>query len=80
MMKQRKNGSRVWSLTHWRAIKDESKVANRDWVGHLACSLLQYINVIANHFVMGNYFNELRWKIMSNDQYTLVTQCKLVTF
>ena len=28
------------------------------------CSLLQYINVIANLFIMGNYFNELRWKII----------------
>ena len=34
------------------------------WIDHQACSLLQYINVIANLFVMGNYFNELRWKII----------------
>ena len=27
---------------------EESKVANRDWVDYQACSLLQYINVIAN--------------------------------
>ena len=54
---------RVWSPTHQRAIKEQSKVANRDWVDHQACSLLQYINVIANLFIMGNYFNELRWKI-----------------
>ena len=58
-----RNGHRVWSLTHRRAIKEESKVANRDWVDHQACSLLQYTNVIANLFIMGNYFNELRWKI-----------------
>ena len=25
---------------------------------------LQYINVIANLFIMENYFNELRWKII----------------
>ena len=31
-------------------FKEESKVANRDWVDHQACSLLQYINVIANLF------------------------------
>ena len=37
-----------------------NKVANRDWVDHQACSLLQYINVIANLFIMENYFNELR--------------------
>ena len=39
---------------------EESKVANRDWVDHQAYSLLQYINVVANLFIMGNYFNELR--------------------
>ena len=38
--------------------------ANRDWVDHQACSLLQYINVIANLFIMGNYFNELRCNII----------------
>ena len=54
----------VWSPTHRRAIKEESKVANRAWVDHQAYSLLQYINVIANLFIMGNYFNELRWKII----------------
>ena len=52
----------VWSPTHRRVIKEESKVANRDWADHQACILLQYINVIANLFIMGNYFNELRWK------------------
>ena len=59
-----RNRHRVWSPTHRRAIKEESKVANRDWVDHQACSLLQYINVIANLFIMGNYFNELHWKII----------------
>ena len=52
-----RNHHRVLSLAHRRAIKEESKDANRDWVDHQACSLLQYINVI-----MGNYFNELRRK------------------
>ena len=56
------NHNRVWSPTHQRAIKEESKVANSDWVDHKACSLLQYINVINNLFIMGNYFKELRWK------------------
>ena len=41
-----------FSLTHQRAIKEESKVANRGRVDHQACSLLQYINVIANLFIM----------------------------
>ena len=58
------NRHRVWSPTHRRAIKEESKVADRDWVDHQACSLLQYINVIANLFKMGIYFNELCWKII----------------
>ena len=52
------------SPTHRRAIKEESKVAYRDWVDHQACSLLQYINVIANLFMMRNYFNKLRWKMI----------------
>ena len=56
------NRHRVWSPTHWRAIKEESKVANRDWADHQTCSVLQYINVIANLFIIGNYFHELRWK------------------
>ena len=47
-------------MTHRCAIKEESKVANRDWVDHQICSLLQYINVTANLFIMGNYFNEMR--------------------
>ena len=55
-----RNRHRAWCPTQRRAIKEESKVANRDWVDHQACSLLQYINVIANLFLMGNYFNELR--------------------
>ena len=54
------NSLRVWSLTHWRAIKEESKVATCAWVDHQACSLLQYINVIANLFIMGHYL-KLRW-------------------
>ena len=35
-------------------FKEESKVGNRDWVDHQACSLLQYINAIANIFIKGN--------------------------
>ena len=34
------NNQTIWGLTHWRAIKEESKVAKRDWVDHQACSLL----------------------------------------
>ena len=43
-----RNRHRVWSPTQGRAIKEESKVANRDWVDHQACIPLQYTNVIAN--------------------------------
>ena len=42
------------------SVKEESQVINREWVDNQACSLLQYINVIANLFIMGNYFNKLR--------------------
>ena len=49
------NSDRVRSPTHQRAIKEESKAANRDWVDHLARSLLQHINGIANPLKMGNY-------------------------
>ena len=52
------NHQRGWSRTNRRAIKEESKNTNRDWVDHQACSLLQYITVIAKIFIMGNYFNE----------------------
>ena len=57
-----------WSPTMWHAIKEEIKVTNRDRVDYQACSLLLYINVIANLFkanlfIIGNYFNELRWKL-----------------
>ena len=70
-----RNRHRVWSPTHRRAIKEESKIANRDWVDHQACSLLQYINVIANRSIMGNYFNELRWKIIiSNNLFQFIHQ------
>ena len=39
-----RNRRRVWSPTHWRAIKEESKVANRDWVDHQATLLQQSIS------------------------------------
>ena len=45
-----RNHHRVRSQTHRHAIKVESKVANHDLVDYQACSLLQYINVIANLF------------------------------
>ena len=59
-----KSHHRAWSPTHRRAIEEESKIANCDLVDRQTCSELQYINVIANLFIMGNYFNELRWKFI----------------
>ena len=55
----RQNSHRVRSPTHQRAIKEESKAANRDWVDHLARSLLQHNYGIANPLKMGNYSNKL---------------------
>ena len=70
-----RNRYRVYSSTHRRAIKEESKVANRNWVDYQACSLLQYINVIANLFKLGNYFNELRRKIIrANNLFQFIHQ------
>ena len=41
------------------SIKEESKVANRDWVGHQTCSLLQYINVMTNLFLKKKKKNQM---------------------
>ena len=57
-----RNRQRGWGPTRRCANKEVSKIANRDWVDHQACSLLQYINGISNHVIMRNYFNKLRWK------------------
>ena len=56
-----RNRQIVWSLARPRAIKEESKAANRDWVDHQACSLLQYIECYSLSFIMRNYFNKLSW-------------------
>ena len=55
---------RVCRPTHWRAMKEESRVANRDWVYYQACSLLQYINEFFNLFIMRNYFLNCAEKIL----------------
>ena len=52
--------TRVRSPTHRRTIKEESKAANSDWVDHQACSLLQYINVIANLFKYHGRFPSMK--------------------
>ena len=51
-----RNRHRAWSPTHRPAIKEESKVANRDGVDRQAYSLLQYINVICQSFYSGKLF------------------------
>ena len=43
-------------------------------VDHQACSLLQYINVIANLFIMGNYFNALKKIIRANNLLQFIHQ------
>ena len=53
----------VWRPTHRRAIKEGSKVINRDWVKHLACRLSHYIYVISNTFVTNDNFSKLIRKI-----------------
>ena len=46
-----------------RAIKEGSKVINRDWAKHKACRLSHYIYVISNTFVTNDNFSELIRKI-----------------
>ena len=58
-----RNRHRVCSPTQRRAVKEDSKVTNHDWVDHLACSLLQYISVISTLFIMGNYFNDFKFSL-----------------
>ena len=61
------NRHRVRGPTRGRAIKEESKVANRDWVDHPVYSLLQYINVITSILIMRNYFNNYE-----SEQFSLI--------
>ena len=49
-----RNRNKVWILTHQRAVKEESKVANRYYVDRQACSLLQYFKDIAS--ILGKQF------------------------
>ena len=48
-----------------RAIKEESKVAEREGVDYQVCSLLQYINVTDNLFKIRNYFKKTALKKVS---------------
>ena len=49
-----------------RAIKEGSKVINRDWFNHYACYLSHYIYVICNTFVTYEFLSELIRKISPN--------------
>ena len=65
------NHHRVWSPTHQRAIKEESKIANRDWVDYQACSLLQYINVKPDTIIKKNHkleFSGTRVKYLDHEE------------
>ena len=66
------NRHRIWGHTCRRAIKEVYEVANRDYVDHQACSLLQFINVITNLLIMRNYFNLLQWKIIKANNFFLI--------
>ena len=45
-----------WSPIRRRAIKEDSKAANRDWVNHQACSLSHNIPVVSVFFYKANIF------------------------
>ena len=64
---QSRNCHIVQRLTHRSAIKVVSKVANHELVDQQACSLLQYINVIANIFIMRNYLINCAEKNRANN-------------
>ena len=47
-----------------RAIKEGSKVVNRDWVNHQACSLSQNIHVVSHFLLRIIIFSKLIRKII----------------
>lgn len=52
--------------THRCAIKEGSKVANRDWVNHHACSLFNYIYVVPNLNISMYDFTKLGTKVITS--------------
>ena len=52
-----------------RVFAVRSKVVNRDWVNHKACSLSHYIHVVPGSFVTNGYFSKLIRKSKHSVQY-----------
>ena len=52
------------------AIKQGSKVVNRDWVNNQACSLLHNIHVVSGSFITNDYFPKLIRKILSTNNFS----------
>ena len=48
---------KVWGTTSRRAIKEGSKVVNRDWVNHQACTLSHNMYVVSSSFITNDIFN-----------------------
>ena len=62
---------RVWTPTHRRAIKEDSKIVNRDWVNHQACRLSHHIYIIAYAFVShDNFLKLIRYDFYANHPLT----------
>ena len=60
------NHHRIWGLTRRRAIKEGSKVINRDWVNNYACSLSYNIYVVPNLFISKNDFTKLGSEVIAS--------------
>ena len=54
-----------------RAIKGGSKVVNRDWANHQACSLSYQLHVVSGSFIRNDYFPESIRKISATNYFSL---------
>ena len=64
-------GPKIFSMvTRRRAIKESSKVANRDWVNNQACSMPHNIHVVSGSFIANDYFPKLIRKIISTNNFS----------
>ena len=54
----------VLGRSHRRAIKESSKVVNRDWVNNQAYGLSHKINAVSGSFISNGYFPKLIRKII----------------
>ena len=50
-----------------RAIKERSKVINRDWVNNHACSLSYNIYVVPNLFISKNDFTKFGTEVIASN-------------